>query len=86
MTRVFFAVTMSLDGFIAPEERADDPEGEMWLTQWMRLQDWVGRQEFFLENLQLGEGGETGEDNALLKKHLQPDRREHHGKAHVRRR
>lgn len=66
MTRVFFAVTMSLDGFIAPEERADDPQGEMWLTQWMRLQDWVGRQEFFLKNLQLGEGGETGEDNALL--------------------
>ncbi len=27
--RVFFSVTMSLDGFIAPEERTDDPE---WLT------------------------------------------------------
>jgi dihydrofolate reductase len=66
MTKVFFAVTMSLDGFIAPEERADDPEGEMWMAQWMRLQDWVGRQQFFLENLQLGDGGETGEDNALL--------------------
>jgi dihydrofolate reductase len=66
MTKVFFAVTMSLDGFIAPEERTDDPEGEMWLAQWMRLQDWVGRQKFFLENLQLGDGGETGEDNALL--------------------
>ena len=67
MTKVFFAVTMSLDGFMAPEERADDPEGEMWLAQWMRLQDWVGRQKFFMENLQLGDGGETGEDNEFLR-------------------
>ena len=25
--KVFFSVTMSLDGFIAPEERMDDPDG-----------------------------------------------------------
>ena len=24
--KVFFSVTMSLDGFIAPEERMDDPD------------------------------------------------------------
>ena len=28
--KVFFSVTMSLDGFIAPEERMDDPDGQRW--------------------------------------------------------
>ena len=32
---VFFSVTMSLDGFIAPEERMDDPDLQRWMTQWM---------------------------------------------------
>ena len=34
---VFFSVTMSLDGFIAPEERMDDPDGQRWMAQWMEL-------------------------------------------------
>ena len=28
--RVFFSVTMSLDGFVAPEERMDDPDAQRW--------------------------------------------------------
>src|SRR6202043_3050727 len=34
----FFSVTMSLDGFIAPEERMDDPDVQRWMAQWMELQ------------------------------------------------
>ena len=31
--KVFFSVTMSLDGFIAPEERMDDPDVQRWMAQ-----------------------------------------------------
>jgi dihydrofolate reductase len=63
-------VGMSLDGFMAPEgmdlAHADDPNYKDWLSQWMELQKWVSQQRFFRENLQLGEGGETGQDNRIL--------------------
>jgi dihydrofolate reductase len=62
MSKVFFSVTMSLDGFIAPELRSE----KQWIGQWMELQKYVFQQRFFRENLQLGEGGETGEDNRIL--------------------
>ena len=39
--KVFFSVTMSLDGFIAPEERRDDPDVQRWMAQWMELQQWI---------------------------------------------
>jgi hypothetical protein len=35
--KVFFGVTMSLDGFIAPEERLDDPDRRRWTAQWREL-------------------------------------------------
>ncbi len=60
--RVFFSVTMSLDGFIAPES-PDDLMGQ----QWMELQQWVFPQRFFRENLSLGEGGEEGRDNDIVR-------------------
>ncbi len=67
---VFFSVGMSLDGFIAPEgmdlAHAHDPHYNDWLSQWETLQHWVSQQRFFRENLQLGEGGETGQDNRVL--------------------
>jgi len=70
MTKVFFNVGMTLDGFMAPEgmdmEHADDPRYNDWMSQWMALQNWVGQQRFFRENLGLGEGGETGQDNRIL--------------------
>lgn len=62
MSKVFFSVTMSLDGFIAPEWRSDD----QWIAQWSQLQSYVFEQRFFRENLNLGEGGETGVDNRVL--------------------
>ena len=58
----FFSVSMSLDGFIAPES-AEDLMGQ----QWMELQQWVFRQRFFRENLKFGEGGEEGRDNDILR-------------------
>ena len=58
---VFFSVSMSLDGFIAPESIED-----LMGPQWLELQQWVFPQRFFRENLQLGEGGEEGRDNEIL--------------------
>lgn len=70
MSKVFVSVSMSLDGFIAPAgmemEHAADPTYKDWAAQWERLQHWVLEQRFFRENLKLGEGGETGEDNRIL--------------------
>lgn len=70
MSKVFFSVGMSLDGFMAPEgmemEHADDPGFKDWGSQWGRLMGWMFEQRFFRQNLELGEGGETGEDNRIL--------------------
>lgn len=70
MNKVFFDVGMSLDGFIAPEgmvmEHADDPTYKQWMNKWTQLMNWVFGQQFFRENLKLGEGGETGAENRLL--------------------
>jgi dihydrofolate reductase len=62
--KVFFSVSMSLDGFIAPEGRMGDPD---WTAQWMELQQWLFRQRYFRENLKLGEGGEEGRDNEIVR-------------------
>lgn len=62
MSKVFFSVTMSLDGFIAPEWDSD----EQWMRQWAQLQAYVLAQAFFRRNLGMGEGGETGLDNRVL--------------------
>lgn len=70
MTKVFFSVGMSLDGYIAPGgmdlAHANDPRYNDWMEQWSALQEWVFRQEFFRRNLHFGPGGETGADNRLL--------------------
>ncbi|MDP2287190.1 MAG: dihydrofolate reductase family protein [Actinomycetota bacterium] len=58
--KVFFSVSMSLDGFIAPES-----PHELMGQQWMELQQWAFPQKFFRENLKLGEGGEEGLDNNI---------------------
>ncbi|HEX6336525.1 MAG TPA: dihydrofolate reductase family protein [Jiangellaceae bacterium] len=64
--KVFFSVAMTLDGFIAPLQREDDPEFKEWMAQWMQLQHWAFKQRFFRENLKLGAGGDEGVDNAVL--------------------
>jgi dihydrofolate reductase len=60
--KVFFSVSMSLDGYIAPES-VEDLMGQ----QWMELQQWIFPQRFFRENLKLGEGGEEGRNNDILR-------------------
>src|SRR5688572_23721732 len=75
--KVFFSVSMSLDGFIVPEsmewllatpeQRERDPRLERWMAQWMELQAWVFPQRFFRENLKFGEGGEEGRDNDIAR-------------------
>jgi len=70
VSKVFFSVGMSLDGFIAPEgmdlEHGDDPNYKDWMKLWSELQAWVFQQRFFRQNLGLGDGGETGQDNQIL--------------------
>ena len=60
--KVFFSVSMSLDGFIAPGSL-----GELMGQQWMELQQWIFPQRFFRENLKLGAGGEEGRDNDIVR-------------------
>jgi dihydrofolate reductase len=60
--RVFFSVSMSLDGFIAPEAQ-EDLMGPLW----MELQQWIFPTRFFREMLHLGEGGEEGVDNDIVR-------------------
>jgi dihydrofolate reductase len=74
---VFVSVTMSLDGFMAPDavpledvfspEGRDDPAVRRWMTRWSELQAWAFPQRFFRENLHLGEGGEEGLDNDVAR-------------------
>jgi dihydrofolate reductase len=75
--KVFFSVTMSVDGFMAPENvpfeivfspvGQNDPRVQRWMAKWSELQAWVFPQRFFRENLKFGEGGEEGRDNDLLR-------------------
>jgi len=70
MSNVFFSVSVSLDGYLAPPGmdlgHAGDPTFEDWAAQWGKLQSWVLRQRFFREMLKLGDGGETGTDDQIL--------------------
>ncbi|HEY7225171.1 MAG TPA: dihydrofolate reductase family protein [Micromonosporaceae bacterium] len=75
--KVFFSVTMSLDGFMAPEAvpvdlvfspvGQDDPSVQRWMTKWSQLQASLFPQRWFRENLKLGEGGEEGLDNDVAR-------------------
>lgn len=76
--KVFFSVTMSLDGFIAPEtvpvedlfgpeRKQDDPRVQRWMSQWTDLHQAAFPQRFFRENLKFGEGGEEGLDNDIAR-------------------
>lgn len=72
MSKVFVNVSMTLDGYMAPRgmdmAHAGDPEYQGWMAKWSQLQDWVFPQEFFRQNLGLGEGGETGADNEIVRR------------------
>jgi len=63
MSKVFVSVGMSLDGYIAGDHRGpDNPLGDGGPS----IHGWIYAQRMFREGLGLGEGGETGADNALL--------------------
>ena len=75
--KVFFSVSMSLDGFIAPEsmewilatpeQREQDPRLKRSMAQWMEVHAWAFPTRFFRENLKFGEGGEEGPDNDVAR-------------------
>lgn len=72
MSKVFFDVAMSLDGYIAPDgmdmEHASDPSYKNWAKKWGDLQHWVFPLKFFRENLKIGEGGATGAENDMIER------------------
>ncbi|WP_427885632.1 dihydrofolate reductase family protein [Kribbella sp. GL6] len=80
--KVFFGVTMSLDGFVAPvadvtvaevfsPEGKDNPRVQTWLRKWGELQAWLFPQRSFRENLKLGEGGEEGLDDDISRETME---------------
>jgi dihydrofolate reductase len=63
MSRVFFDMGMSLDGFIAGEHRGPkNPLGDGGAT----IHQWCFAQQRFRKGLGLGDDGETGEDNRII--------------------
>ncbi len=72
MSKVFVSVGMTLDGYMAPEgmdvDHAFDPEHLGWAEKWSQMQNWLLQQEYFQQRLGLGEGGETGEDNDIVRR------------------
>ena len=70
LSKVFFEVMSSLDGFMAPEGMefalAGDPSYKDSMRKWTELTSWVFKQKFFRENLKIGKGGETGKENRML--------------------
>ena len=62
--KVFFSVSMSLDGFIAPESL-----GDLMGQQWMELQQWIFPQRFFRENLKLGAAARKGATTTSCGRH-----------------
>lgn len=70
MNKVFFSIALSLDGYMVPRHmdlaHADNFMEQPWFAQWTAMTQWMFRQRFFRENLRMGEGGDTGQDNSLL--------------------
>lgn len=75
--KVFFSVSMSLDGFLVPEsmdwlaatpeQRDKDPTLKRSMAQWMEVHAWAFPTRFFRESLKFGEGGEEGPDNDVAR-------------------
>jgi dihydrofolate reductase len=70
MSKAFFSVSVSLDGYLVPPgmdlEHAGDPTYEDWGAQWGKLQSWILPTRSFRRNLNLGDDGETGPDDDLV--------------------
>jgi dihydrofolate reductase len=64
MAKVFFSVSISMDGFLAgPNGGPKNPLGD----NGTEIHKWIYNQKSFREQLELGAGGETGKDNDILK-------------------
>jgi dihydrofolate reductase len=72
MTKVFFSVSVSLDGYLAPPgmdlAHAGDPTFEDWGSQWGKLQSWILPTRFFRAIAKFGDGGDTGTDNQIVER------------------
>src|SRR5262245_50135468 len=72
MSKVFFSVGVSLDGYLAPPgmdlAHAGDPAFADWGAQWAKLHSWILPQRYFRQRLSLGDGGETGMDNQIVER------------------
>jgi len=70
MTKVFFSVSVSLDGYLAPPgmdlAHAGDPSFEDWGARWGKLHSWIFPTRSFRKRLKLGDGGETGVDHQII--------------------
>ena len=63
MSKVFFSVGTSLDGFLAgPNRGPTNPLGDHGLE----IHQWLFQQRAFRQSHSLGEGGETGQDNRIM--------------------
>jgi len=68
MSKVFVSIGLSLDGYIAPEGMTMSDPGHMgWGAKWGAMMSWIVNTQYFRENLKLGEGGETGPVNDLVR-------------------
>ena len=69
MSKVFFSVSVSLDGYLVPPgmdlEHAGDPAHEGWGAQWGKLHSWILPTRFFQTMLKLAEDGERGVDDQI---------------------
>ncbi len=72
MTKVFVNIALSLDGYMAPEGMTmahfHDPGYRDWGAKWGALMAWALDQRYLRETLKLGEDGETGPVNDLVRR------------------
>jgi dihydrofolate reductase len=71
VSKVFVNIGLSLDGYMAPDgmtlEHWDSPGYMGWGAKWGALMNWILSQQYFRENLQFGQGGESGPVNDMLR-------------------
>ena len=87
MSKVFVNISLSLDGYIAPEgmtmENWNKLDYKDWGAKWAALMAWALNQQYLRERLKLGPGG-AGQRHGSP--HVRAHRCLHHGQADVRRR
>lgn len=71
MSKVFVNMSLSLDGYIAPEgmdmAHFSDPTYKNWGAKWGALMAWALNQKYLRETLKIGPGGETGPVNDMVR-------------------